>query len=129
VTSTSHYTSPERQPCNPCGALTSAPDGRCGLCTLAMLRNGSLQPAVKRRRTLPTRAADAHVCFEMNGARVYGDPKMSDEDRDAVAHVIDAARKMMARRVPPHRRLSPAAIDAGATAWWKDRAVEIGDVL
>ena len=35
------------------------------------------------------------VCFELDGARVHGDPDMSDEARNAVRDVIAAARRLL----------------------------------
>jgi hypothetical protein len=39
------------------------------------------------------RPDDEHVCFEMDGARVHGDPGMSPESREALRQVIAAARR------------------------------------
>ena len=38
------------------------------------------------------------TCFELDGARVHGDPNMSDESREAVREVIGAAKQILADR-------------------------------
>ena len=43
---------------------------------------------------------DDHACFELNGARVHGDPEMSEEARDALRAVLDAALTAF-RALPP----------------------------
>lgn len=58
----------------------------------ACVRCGSTNPKVLNR--CPA-ASDPHKCFELDGARVHGDPQMSDESREALREVIAAARSLL----------------------------------
>lgn len=51
--------------------------------------------------------ADRHRCFELDGAVVHGDPDMPPQVRDALAALIDAARRA-------HLRDHPDAGEAGS---------------
>lgn len=43
---------------------------------------------------------DDHECFGLSGAVVHGDPEMSQETRDALARIINAAREQFGEPTP-----------------------------